>query len=254
MSAHSAIQASFTTTPSYRILNFCKPRDDLAAFPTESEQKNFKLVDAEREARDGSLLQQTEKLPPINSILHEGNTSAAPTQQAAPSSAQRMPWLFHHAIISPAWGSRTLPVGYAGRAQAPLWNATPSIGKLLPDAEADPYSSLCYGLRGEIPTRHRRIEHSPVVLYTSSAIGKSGSLPARVLKCRYVNPLTCQPCSSVFSRPDCLLRHERTVHSPKRPKWECQLCGEDRRFTRYDSLARHMRNIHLVLDFPGKQR
>ena len=69
-----------------------------------------------------------------------------------------------------------------------------------------------------------------------------------------MNPSTGKPCNTVFSRAYDLTRHEDTLHSSRKPKARCQICTEKKTFFRRDALTRHMRIVHLDVDFPEKKR
>ena len=73
-------------------------------------------------------------------------------------------------------------------------------------------------------------------------------------KCERINPSTGKPCNSVFSRPYDLTRHEDTIHNTRKHKVRCQMCTEEKTFSRNDALTRHMRVVHPEVDFPGKTK
>lgn len=73
-------------------------------------------------------------------------------------------------------------------------------------------------------------------------------------KCERINPSTGKPCNTIFSRSYDLTRHEDTIHNNRKQKVRCQLCTEDKTFSRNDALTRHMRVVHPDVDFPGKTR
>ena len=73
-------------------------------------------------------------------------------------------------------------------------------------------------------------------------------------RCDRINPSTNKPCNSVFSRPYDLTRHEDTIHNARKQKVRCQLCTEEKTFSRNDALTRHMRVVHPEVDFPGKSK
>jgi protein RPN4 len=73
-------------------------------------------------------------------------------------------------------------------------------------------------------------------------------------KCERINPSTGKPCNTIFSRPYDLTRHEDTIHNVRKQKVRCQLCAEEKTFSRNDALTRHMRVVHPEVDFPGKSR
>lgn len=73
-------------------------------------------------------------------------------------------------------------------------------------------------------------------------------------KCERLNPVTGKLCNSIFSRPYDLTRHEDTIHNAKKQKVRCQMCTEEKTFSRNDALTRHMRVVHPEVDFPGKTK
>jgi hypothetical protein len=73
-------------------------------------------------------------------------------------------------------------------------------------------------------------------------------------KCDRINPSTGKPCNSVFSRPYDLTRHEDTIHNARKQKVRCDLCTEEKTFSRADALTRHYRVCHPEAVVPGKHR
>lgn len=73
-------------------------------------------------------------------------------------------------------------------------------------------------------------------------------------KCERINPSTGKPCNTVFSRPYDLTRHEDTIHNARKQKVRCDVCTEEKTFSRADALTRHYRVCHPDLEFPGKHR
>jgi hypothetical protein len=63
-------------------------------------------------------------------------------------------------------------------------------------------------------------------------------------KCERINPTTGKPCSTIFSRPYDLTRHEDTIHNVRKQKVRCALCVEEKTFSRNDALTRHMVRVH----------
>ncbi|MCJ1330732.1 hypothetical protein MMC10_007418 [Thelotrema lepadinum] len=98
--------------------------------------------------------------------------------------------------------------------------------------------------------KHKRDGHRQGT--PSSAGGESKNTQAGPHKCERINPITGKPCNSIFSRPYDLTRHEDTIHNARKQKVKCQLCVEDKTFSRNDALTRHMRVVHPEVDFPGK--
>lgn len=73
-------------------------------------------------------------------------------------------------------------------------------------------------------------------------------------RCDRINPSTGKPCSTVFSRPYDLTRHEDTIHNARKQKVRCNLCTEEKTFSRADALTRHYRVCHPDVELPGKHR
>ncbi|KAK3997073.1 hypothetical protein QBC44DRAFT_398777 [Cladorrhinum sp. PSN332] len=87
-----------------------------------------------------------------------------------------------------------------------------------------------------------------------------GALPASMMsqagphRCDRINPSTGKPCNTVFSRPYDLTRHEDTIHNARKQKVRCNLCTDEKTFSRADALTRHYRVCHPDVEFPGKRR
>lgn len=73
-------------------------------------------------------------------------------------------------------------------------------------------------------------------------------------KCDRINPSTGKPCGTIFSRPYDLTRHEDTIHNARKQKVRCNLCTDEKTFSRADALTRHYRVCHPEVEFPGRHR
>ena len=73
-------------------------------------------------------------------------------------------------------------------------------------------------------------------------------------KCDRINRNTGKPCNQVFSRPYDLTRHEDTIHNAGKQKARCDLCTEEKTFSRADALTRHNRACHSDVKVPDKRR
>ena len=109
--------------------------------------------------------------------------------------------------------------------------------------------------------KHKREAHrhpSPGGGSPPAAAGPSSGLSrnsqAGPHRCERVNPSTGKPCHSIFSRPYDLTRHEDTIHSARKHKARCDLCSEEKTFSRNDALTRHMRVVHPDVNWSGKVR
>ncbi|CAJ2510676.1 Uu.00g063010.m01.CDS01 [Anthostomella pinea] len=89
---------------------------------------------------------------------------------------------------------------------------------------------------------------------TMTADGSVLNSQAGPHRCDRINPSTGKPCGQVFSRPYDLTRHEDTIHNARKQKVRCDLCTEEKSFSRADALTRHYRVCHPDVEFPGKHR
>ncbi|KAI1811091.1 hypothetical protein GGS20DRAFT_136930 [Poronia punctata] len=131
-------------------------------------------------------------------------------------------------------------------------------------ADGGTYTCTYHGctLRFETPAllqKHKREGHrqtnvlnylrDPVASVNSAANSQAG--PHR---CDRINPSTGKPCNTVFSRPYDLTRHEDTIHNARKKKVKCDLCTEEKTFSRADALTRHYRVCHPDVELQGKHR
>ncbi|KAI1388401.1 uncharacterized protein F4822DRAFT_245508 [Hypoxylon trugodes] len=135
-------------------------------------------------------------------------------------------------------------------------------------ADGGTYTCTYHGctLRFETPAllqKHKREGHrqANALSQVRSSPSTSTGLPGAVLnsqagphKCERINPSTGKPCNTIFSRPYDLTRHEDTIHNARKQKVRCDLCTEEKTFSRADALTRHYRVCHPDVEFPGKHR
>ncbi|KAI0131189.1 hypothetical protein F4814DRAFT_437772 [Daldinia grandis] len=145
---------------------------------------------------------------------------------------------------------------------------TPSQKPAGAGADGGTYTCTYHGctLRFETPAllqKHKREGHrqanalSHVRSSPTTTSGMSGSVlnsQAGPHKCERINPSTGKPCNTIFSRPYDLTRHEDTIHNARKQKVRCDLCTEEKTFSRADALTRHYRVCHPDVEFPGKHR
>ncbi|KAI1780574.1 hypothetical protein F4818DRAFT_10865 [Hypoxylon cercidicola] len=136
------------------------------------------------------------------------------------------------------------------------------------NADGGTYTCTYHGctLRFETPAllqKHKREGHrqANAMNHVRSSPVASNGLPGSILnsqagphKCERINPSTGKPCNTIFSRPYDLTRHEDTIHNARKQKVRCDLCTEEKTFSRADALTRHYRVCHPDIDFPGKHR
>ena len=132
-------------------------------------------------------------------------------------------------------------------------------------ADGGTYTCTYHGctLRFETPAllqKHKREGHRqshglaaarPQDINLTSGVLNTQAGPHR---CDRINPSTGKSCNTVFSRPYDLTRHEDTIHNARKQKVRCDLCTEEKTFSRADALTRHYRVCHPDMELPGKHR
>jgi hypothetical protein len=132
-------------------------------------------------------------------------------------------------------------------------------------AEGGTYTCTYHGctMRFETPTllqKHKREGHrqtQSLAMPRVEDMGMTSNLAntqAGPHRCDRINPSTGKPCHTVFSRPYDLTRHEDTIHNARKQKVRCNLCTEEKTFSRADALTRHYRVCHPDMELPGKSR
>ncbi|ETS82308.1 hypothetical protein PFICI_07310 [Pestalotiopsis fici W106-1] len=136
-------------------------------------------------------------------------------------------------------------------------------------ADGGTYTCTYHGctLRFETPQllqKHKREGHRQANALTAATrpqVAPSPGVPDSLLgsqagphRCDRINPSTGKPCNTVFSRPYDLTRHEDTIHNNRKKKVRCDLCTEEKTFSRADALTRHYRVCHPEVELPGKHR
>lgn len=124
------------------------------------------------------------------------------------------------------------------------------------------YSCTYHGcmLRFDTPAllqKHKREGHRQAGGLKSTQRGMKSNVidtQAGPHRCYRINPGTGKVCRAVFSRPYDLTRHEDTIHNARKQKVRCDLCTEEKLFSRADALTRHYRVCHPDVELPGKHR
>jgi len=98
--------------------------------------------------------------------------------------------------------------------------------------------------------KHRREAHRKSIpsgnsVSSAAAIASRNAQPGPH-RCMRVNPSTGKPCNTVFSRPYDLTRHEDTIHNSAKEKVRCEICNDEKTFSRADALVRHRRVKHNI--------
>ncbi|KAI1858692.1 uncharacterized protein JN550_012524 [Neoarthrinium moseri] len=136
------------------------------------------------------------------------------------------------------------------------------------NADGGTYTCTYHGCtqRFETPQllqKHKREGHRQANTLTTARtpVTPNPAMPETLLgsqagphRCDRINPSTGKPCNTVFSRPYDLTRHEDTIHNARKKKVRCNMCTEEKTFSRADALTRHYRVCHPDVEFPGKHR
>jgi len=98
--------------------------------------------------------------------------------------------------------------------------------------------------------KHRRDAHRKAVP-SGNSVSSAAAIAARNAqpgphRCMRINPSTNKPCNTVFSRPYDLTRHEDTIHNSAKEKVRCEICNDEKTFSRPDALVRHRRVKHGI--------
>lgn len=116
-------------------------------------------------------------------------------------------------------------------------------------ASSGAYSCTVHGCPLRFPTASKMSKHRREAHRHTTPMGGHLSVRAQHAgphKCTRINPTTGKPCNTIFSRPYDLTRHEDTIHNTQRQKVRCEICGDEKTFSRYDALTRHKKVKHGI--------
>lgn len=255
-----------TISPKDALLEFHEPEGE-ANFPLFPQQNtnNFNM-DAITKAPTATSQPAFDGLPMamdtfmFNTPLPSGLPNNIQVPQQYPFIAQPRQ---QSAVPSLSNGSLSSRVGSADTGSESIQNSPP---KRPTDVSADggTYTCTYHGckLRFETPAllqKHKREGHRQAhgLNTRRDGYGMTSALQmtqAGPHRCDRINPSTGKPCNTVFSRPYDLTRHEDTIHNARKQKVRCNLCTDEKTFSRADALTRHYRVCHPDVEFHGKQR
>lgn len=258
-----------TISPKDAMLEFHEPEGE-ANFPLFPQQNNNNNngfdVDAINKAAAAQSQQVFHGMPMDNNTFNTFLNSSMPIRvpQQFPFMSQQRP---QSAV--PSMNNTSVATTRLGSADTvatePIHGSTPQRPA---DTRADggTYTCTYHGctLRFETPAllqKHKREGHRQAHGLNGPRRPESTGMTSTLLntqagphRCDRINPSTGKPCSTVFSRPYDLTRHEDTIHNARKQKVRCDLCTDEKTFSRADALTRHYRVCHPDIEFPGKQR
>jgi len=242
------------------------PRDSMLDFSEADGGANFPLFARPESSRFGGMehltdeeasLRQCENVRPQYSVMDDEAISTA--QHYIPSSASNA-YASHD--LSPFGHPDVLPsaISFEGNGNTSASMGPPGLRPGHDDGGT--YSCTYHGcmLRFDTPAllqKHKREGHRQAGGLKSAQRGIKGNVvdtQAGPHRCYRVNPGTGKVCKAVFSRPYDLTRHEDTIHNARKQKVRCDLCTEEKLFSRADALTRHYRVCHPDVELPGKHR
>lgn len=276
---HAAIQRQMgrsanTATPPTTI----SPKDAMLEFHETEGEANFPLfpqqnnnsfnMDAITKAAAATSQPAFDGLPmPIDTFMFNNSLSSAlPNNIQVP---QQYPFISQQRQQSsvPSLSNGSLATSRVGSAETGSDSLRNSPPKRPADATVDggTYTCTYHGckLRFETPAllqKHKREGHRQAHGLNTRRADGHGMTSALTMtqagphRCDRINPSTGKPCNTVFSRPYDLTRHEDTIHNARKQKVRCNLCTDEKTFSRADALTRHYRVCHPDVEFPGKQR
>ncbi|KAI5864170.1 hypothetical protein GGS23DRAFT_485548 [Durotheca rogersii] len=259
-----------TISPKDAMLDFTEP-DDASAMPLfpppQDSSSHFKL-----EAPSNSGNVATSRGIPQHSSPPFPTVSSTPIQSSfsfsMPSNIQVSPqysFVAHRQHRSTPTTSAYSRVSSAEASNSDGGDA-PAQRPAGASADGGTYTCTYHGctLRFETPAllqKHKREGHRQANSLHHIRPSSSGDMSGIMFnsqagphRCDRINPSTGKPCNTMFSRPYDLTRHEDTIHNARKQKVRCDLCAEEKTFSRADALTRHYRVCHPDMEFPGKHR
>jgi hypothetical protein len=254
-----------TISPKDAMLEYREPEGD-ANFPLFPQQdSNGFDADAINKAAAAHSQQVFGGMPmdtnTFNNFLNSSMQSSVPVQQQYPFITRPQNTVHSNGNVSRA-------TTRLGSTDTGATESAHGIPQRPADTRADggTYTCTYHGctMRFDTPAllqKHKREGHRqahglggprrPEAPGATSALVNTQAGPHR---CDRINPSTGKPCNTVFSRPYDLTRHEHTIHNARKQKVRCDLCTDEKAFSRADALTRHYRVCHPDVEFPGKQR
>ncbi|KAF4987794.1 hypothetical protein FGRMN_10154 [Fusarium graminum] len=238
------------------------PKDAILEFTEVEGDNNFPLFPPSSSGFD--MDQFPKSMANSQESMHdphaEGHFNFLPSHATTGISVPQQYPFIAHTRISHDTPPRLSP---AGSSTNDSRNTTPATRPSSTTADGGTYTCTYHGctLRFETPAqlqKHKREGHRQTQnLGPARDMGMTSSLlnsQAGPHRCDRINPSTGKSCNTVFSRPYDLTRHEDTIHNARKQKVRCDLCTEEKTFSRADALTRHYRVCHPDVELPGKHR
>lgn len=261
-----------TISPQEALLDFHDTDAD-SNFPPLFPQHNQTNYDTGMNSKGLHNTQQFDSLNMDTTAFNNYIASQLPTGLQAPQIPQQYPFIpqARQQSTVPSLSTSSLGPSRVGSAETGTADSSHVNSPQRPaatSADGGTYTCTYHGctLRFETPAllqKHKREGHRQAHGISGSrrpdvsGAGMTSSLlnsQAGPHRCDRINPSTGKPCNTIFSRPYDLTRHEDTIHNARKQKVRCDLCTDEKTFSRADALTRHYRVCHPDVEFPGKHR
>ncbi|KAI5797667.1 hypothetical protein EDC01DRAFT_33225 [Geopyxis carbonaria] len=132
------------------------------------------------------------------------------------------------------------------------YDSAPSPTSQRPEdtkTDSGAYSCTVHGCTQRFPTANKMSRHRREVHRHGTPMNRDAAVRWQHQgphKCARINPTTGKPCNTIFSRPYDLTRHEDTIHNTAREKVRCEICNDEKTFSRHDALTRHKKVKHGI--------
>jgi hypothetical protein len=226
-----------TISPKDALLEYSSPEGDVS-------QMNFFGPSSRITSRENSDLEEVSRSMSVSSRRESSFSDSLSNYTNAAAAAPYMQ------TYSPA-------TSQPPRRYSDYSSATPVIVEKPLGTRADTGAYTCtysgcgqrFNTSGKLQ-KHRREAHrksTPTAnsVSTAAAIASRNAQPGPH-RCMRPNPSTGKPCNTVFSRPYDLTRHEDTIHNSQKEKVRCEICTDEKTFSRPDALVRHRRVKHGI--------
>lgn len=267
---HQISRSADTSTP-----QTISPKDAMLEFHEPEGDTNFPLFPQQStNGFNGDAISKatvSQNQPAFGGLQMDSNfnflTSQLPTGLPMP---QRYPFVpqpqQQSAVPSTGTSLATSRVSSADTTATEAGHGAPPQRPVSTSADGGTYTCTYHGctLRFDTPAllqKHKREGHRQAHGLGGPRRPEGGGMTSGLLntqagphRCDRINPSTGKPCATVFSRPYDLTRHEDTIHNARKQKVRCDLCTDEKTFSRADALTRHYRVCHPDVEFPSKHR
>ncbi|KAL2144676.1 hypothetical protein VTI28DRAFT_8704 [Corynascus sepedonium] len=258
-----------TISPKDAMLDFQEPEGD-ANFPLFPQQANTGFnADAINKAAAAHSQQVFGGLPMDANAFNNFLGTSMPATLQAPQQFPYMPQQRPHSAVPSVSNTSVATTRFGSTGTGITESAHGATPQRPADTRADggTYTCTYHGctLRFDTPAmlqKHKREGHRQAHGLNGARRPETTGMTSTTLlntqagphRCDRINPSTGKPCNTVFSRPYDLTRHEHTIHNARKQKVRCNLCTDDKTFSRADALTRHYRVCHPDVEYPGKHR